>query len=73
MEYDLANGVVRFFVAKDRRGNDNLAYWSAGRLSRIDILDVDANPKMLLEGAEQRQDQRQVDPCGVRPGAASRS
>ena len=42
MEYDLANGVVRFFKATGCGGDNNLAYWSAGKdLSRIP-LDNDA-------------------------------
>lgn len=38
VEYDLANGYVRFFMAKDC-GDSNLAYWSAGKtLSRLPLL-----------------------------------
>jgi tetratricopeptide (TPR) repeat protein len=37
VEYDLANGYLRFFKAKDC-GDANLAYWSAGKaLSRVPI------------------------------------
>ena len=50
MEYDLANGVVRFFLAKDCKANVNLAYWSAGKaLSRIDLIDTSPNPKLVLK------------------------
>ena len=38
VEYDFANGYVRFFIAKDC-GDSNLAYWSAGKtLSRLPLL-----------------------------------
>jgi tetratricopeptide (TPR) repeat protein len=47
MEYDLANGVLRFFQAKDCRGA-NLAYWSAGKaLSSVDLREVGDNPKNI--------------------------
>jgi len=37
VEYDFANGVMRFFKARDC-GDANLAYWSAGKaLSRVNI------------------------------------
>jgi tetratricopeptide (TPR) repeat protein/predicted aspartyl protease len=42
VEYDFANGVMRFFKAKDCGSDVNLAYWSQGNakaLSRINIED----------------------------------
>lgn len=40
VEYDFANGVMRFFKAKDCGADVNLAYWSAGQaLSRVNIED----------------------------------
>lgn len=47
VEYDLANGVVRFFKPVDCGRNANLAYWAQGKaLSRIDIRD--ASSKTVL-------------------------
>jgi tetratricopeptide (TPR) repeat protein len=40
VEYDFANGVMRFFRAKDC-GNANLAYWAAGKpVSRLNLEDM---------------------------------
>ena len=40
VEYDFANGVMRYFKAEGCGAKDNLAYWSKGlALSRVDILD----------------------------------
>jgi len=40
VEYDLANGVIRYFEAKGCGSDDNLAYWSQGlALSRVSLIE----------------------------------
>jgi tetratricopeptide (TPR) repeat protein/predicted aspartyl protease len=53
VEYDFANGVMRFFKAKDCGQDVNLAYWSAGKaLSRINIEDQGAFVQSVLVKAQ---------------------
>jgi len=53
VEYDFANGVMRFFKAKDCGGDVNLAYWSAGKaLSRVNIEDQGQYVQSVLVRAQ---------------------
>jgi tetratricopeptide (TPR) repeat protein len=53
VEYDFANGVMRFFKAKDCGSDVNLAYWSAGKaLSHINIEDQGAFVQSVLVKAQ---------------------
>ncbi len=49
VEYDLANGIIRFFTPT-RCGNVNLAYWSTSGVNILDMLPTDMDRHIVASG-----------------------